>query len=71
MTSTFSWKTLLAFALLHILYSKAKFACYSWYLLDFLLFIPVFHLYSIFIICPVMKRTSFLGVSCKRSCRSS
>ena len=44
-----------------ILYSKAKFACYSRCFLT-----------SYFcILVPIMKRTSFGGVSSKRSCRSS
>ena len=62
-------KTLLAFAFFEgngafacfILYSKAKFACYSWYF-----FTSYFSFQS-----PIMKRTSFWGASSKRSCRSS
>ena len=42
-------------------YSKAKFACYSRCFLTSYFCIPV----------PIMKRTSFLGVSSTRSCRSS
>ena len=44
-----------------ILYSQAKFACYSRYLLTF-----YFALQS-----PIMKRTSFLGFSSRSSCKSS
>ena len=43
-----------------ILYSKAKFACYSRCFLTSYFCIPF----------PIMKRTSFLGVNSKRSCRS-
>ena len=44
-----------------ILYSKAKLACYSRYLLTSYLAFQS----------PMMKRTSFFGVSSRRSCRSS
>ena len=44
-----------------ILYSKAKFACYSRYLLTSYFCIPV----------PYNEKGSFLGVRCRRSCRSS
>ena len=40
MTSVFSWQTLLAFALMHSV-SKARFACYSRYLLTSHFCIPV------------------------------
>ena len=53
-------KTLLAFALLHV-YSKAKLACYSRYLLTFYFYIPV----------PHDKKNIFFGVSSRMSCRSS
>ena len=53
-------KTLLAFALF-ILYSKAKVACYSSYLLTSYFCIPI----------PVTKRISLFSVSPGRSCRSS
>ena len=60
MTSEFLGKTLLAFDLLHSVL-KAKFSCY------FLCFLT-----SIFaVLSLIMKRTYFLGVSSRSSCRSS
>ena len=44
-----------------ILYSKAKLVCYSRYLLTSYFCIPI----------PIMKRTSFFGVSSRRPWRSS
>ena len=60
MTSVFSWQTLLTLALLHFVF-KANFPYFSRYLLTF-----CFAFQS-----PIMKRTSFGGVSSRRSCRSS
>ena len=50
MTSVFSWQYSVLLLPCFVLYSKAKLACYSRYLL-----IPTFAFQS-----PVMKRTSFL-----------
>ena len=60
MTSAFSWQNYQPLPCF-IPYSKAKFACYSRCFLT-----PTFAFQS-----PIMKRTYFLGVSSKRSCRSS
>ena len=60
MTSAFSWQNCQSLPCF-ILHSKAKFACYSRCFLTSYFWIPV----------PYMKRKSFLGVSSKRSCRSS
>ena len=55
-------KTLLAFALLHFFFFfKAKFACYSRYLLSSYFCIPV----------PYNEKDIFLGCFSRRSCRSS
>ena len=60
MTSAFSWQNSMSLSCF-IPHSKAKFACYSRCFLTSYFCVPF----------PIMKRTSFLGVSSKRSYRSS
>ena len=60
MTSAFSWKTLLAFCLLHSVL-QAQFASYSRCFLTSYFCVPF----------PYDEKTSVFGVSSKRSCRSS
>ena len=61
MTSVFSWAKLYQSLPYLILHSKAKFACYSWCFLTSYFCIPV----------PYNEKDIFLGVSSRRSCRSS
>ena len=63
MTSAFSWQNsvkLCQHLSCFILYSEAKFACYSRYLL-----LSTFAFQSL-----MMKRTSFFGANSRKSCRS-
>ena len=60
MTSVFSWQNSNQPLLCFVLYSKAKFACYSRYLLTSYFCIPV----------PYNEKDSFFGYS-RRSCMSS
>ena len=60
MPSAFSWQNCQPLPCF-ILYSKAKFACYSRYFLISYFCIPV----------PFSEKDIFLGVSSRRSCRSS
>ena len=61
MTSIFSWQNSCQPLPCFILYSKAKHVCYSRHLLTFYFYIQS----------PMIKRTSFFGVSSRRSCRSA
>ena len=61
MTSVFSWQNSVSLCPAFFFYFQTKFACYSRQLLT-----SYFSFQS-----PVMQRTSFLGVSSGRSCRSS
>ena len=63
-------KTLLAFALLHSAF-QGQISCYSRCFLNFYFCIPGPYRTGMKRTCLLMKRTSFLGVSSKRSCRSS
>ena len=57
----FSWQNSISLFFCFILYSKAKFACYSRCFLTSYFSIPV----------PYNESTSFWGVTFRRSCRSS
>ena len=65
MTSAFSCKTLLAFALFHSVL-QGQICLLPQVFLDWCFLTSYFAFQS-----PIMKRTSFLGVSSRRSCRSS